>query len=113
MSGETSQEAADDATCLLASYSHRINIPGMLVLYIQAWLPFMLSLVSDTPRQSSASADNYDWCIVPDSGYDIIVFAGVAVVVSCLFRGKFSNLMILVAGTTCRAVLFNLKFCIT
>ena len=53
-------------------------------------------------------ADNYDWCIVPDSGFDIIVFAGVAVVVSCLFRGKFSNLMILVAGTTCR-VLFNPK----
>ena len=43
-------------------------------------------------------ADDYDWCIVPDSGYDIIVFAGVAVVVSCLFRGKFSNLMILIAG---------------
>ena len=44
------------------------------------------------------AADEYDWCIVPDSGYDIIVFAGVAVVVSCLFRGRFSNLMILVAG---------------
>ena len=43
-------------------------------------------------------AAEYDWCIVPDSGYDVIVFAGVAVVVACLFRGKFSNLMILIAG---------------
>lgn len=49
----------------------------------------------------SLSADNYDWCIVPESGFDIILFAGVAVVVSCLFRGKFSNFMILVAGMTC------------
>ena len=43
-------------------------------------------------------ADEYDWCIVPDSGYDVIVFAGIAVIVACCFRGKFSNLMILVAG---------------
>ncbi len=43
-------------------------------------------------------AGEYDWCIVPDSGYDVIVFAGIAVLVACCFRGKFSNLMILIAG---------------
>ena len=44
------------------------------------------------------SAAEYDWCTVPDSGYDVIVFAGIAVLVACCFRGKFSNLMILIAG---------------
>lgn len=59
------------------------------------------------------SADNYDWCIVPDSGYDIIVFAGVAVIISCLFRGKFSNLMILIAGKCVENCLSSSKRCYT
>lgn len=60
----------------------------------------MLVQALESTLKSLSAADNYDWCIVPDSGYDIILFAGVAVVVSCLFRGKFSNFMILVAGMT-------------
>lgn len=59
---------------------------------------------------SRCATDEYDWCVVPDSGYDVIVFAGVAVVVSCLFRGRFSNLMILVAGMASIAMAFGAQF---
>lgn len=42
--------------------------------------------------------DNYDWCIVPDTGYDVILLAGIAVVVACVCQGRLSNLMVLLAG---------------
>ncbi len=32
------------------------------------------------------------------AGYDAIVFAGIAVVIGCLCRGRFNNLFILIAG---------------
>lgn len=44
-------------------------------------------------------AEAYDWCIVPDSGYDAVVFAGVAVLAACCLQGKFSALWILLAGS--------------
>ena len=43
-------------------------------------------------------ADNYDWCIVSDTGYDVILLAGIAVIVACVCQGRLSNLMVLVAG---------------
>lgn len=43
-------------------------------------------------------ADNYDWCVVSDTGYDVILLAGIAVIVACVCQGRLSNLMVLVAG---------------
>ncbi|KAL0054880.1 hypothetical protein WJX82_003714 [Trebouxia sp. C0006] len=51
-------------------------------------------------------ADNYDWCIVPDTGYDVILLAGIAVVVACICQGRLSNLMVLVAGGALQGILF-------
>ena len=48
--------------------------------------------------ESVVFTDNYDWCIVPDTGYDVILLAGIAVVVACICQGRLSNLMVLVAG---------------
>ncbi|KAL0035986.1 hypothetical protein WJX77_010179 [Trebouxia sp. C0004] len=54
-------------------------------------------------------ADNYDWCIVPDTGYDVILLAGIAVVVACICQGRLSNLMVLVAGGALQGILFPLN----
>ena len=43
-------------------------------------------------------ADNYNWCTVPGSGYDAILFAAIAVVFACLLQGQFSALYVLIAG---------------
>ncbi|KAL0021928.1 hypothetical protein WJX79_007439 [Trebouxia sp. C0005] len=51
-------------------------------------------------------ADNYDWCIVPDTGYDVILLAGIAVIVACICQGRLSNLMVLVAGGALQGILF-------
>ncbi len=53
---------------------------------------------SDETLRCGCVADNYDWCIVPDTGYDVIFLAGIAVVVACICQGRLSNLMVLVAG---------------
>ena len=91
MSSTSSDASAPD--CSLASYSHRINDDSKSIALIVG-RPIHRQLgVSRV-----CSAGEYDWCIVPDSGYDVIVFAGIAVLVACCFRGKFSNLMILIAG---------------
>ena len=91
MSFTTSDASSPD--CSLASYSHRINDDSKSIALI---------VVTPIHRQlgvnTSCSAGEYDWWIVPESGYEVIVFAGIAVLVACCFRGKFSNLMILIAG---------------
>ena len=51
-----------------------------------------------TVLNSAYCAEAYDWCIVPDSGYDAVLFAGVAVLAACCLQGKFSALWILLAG---------------
>ena len=43
-------------------------------------------------------ADYYDWCTVPDKGYDAILFAGVALIAGCILQGKYSALWVLIAG---------------
>lgn len=87
---------ASTPDCSLASYSNRINDDSKCIVSLARESPPLQlrdHLVHLCP------AGEYDWCIVPDSGYDVIVFAGIAVLVACCFRGKFSNLMILIAGT--------------
>ena len=36
-------------------------------------------------------ADAYNWCVVPDTGFDAILFAGIAVSIACLVPGRFAN----------------------
>lgn len=43
-------------------------------------------------------AGNYNWCTVEHKPWDIILFAGVAVVVACLSMGPFASLIVLLAG---------------
>ena len=59
------------------------------------------------------TADNYDWCIVPDTGYDVILLAGIAVVVACICQGRLSNLMVLVAGQGLRRPLMWYCCCVS
>lgn len=47
-------------------------------------------------------AGAYDWCTVPDSSYDVVLFGGLAVVLACLLQGKLNTLMVLVAGNQLR-----------
>ena len=57
-----------------------------------------LCLLSNPASQAYLRAESYDWCIVPDSGYDGVLFAGVALLAACCLQGKFSALWILLAG---------------
>lgn len=43
-------------------------------------------------------AAEYDWCTVPDSGYDALLFPAIAVVLACLFQGRMSTTLVLIAG---------------
>lgn len=43
-------------------------------------------------------ADHYNWCAVPDKGYDAVLFGGMAVVVAALLQGKYAALWTLIAG---------------
>jgi hypothetical protein len=36
--------------------------------------------------------------VVRDSGYDAVLFAGLAILLACLFNGKFSSLWVLITG---------------
>jgi hypothetical protein len=47
---------------------------------------------------TSLSADAYNWCIVPHSSYDVVLFGGLAVVLACMLQGRLSSLLVLLAG---------------
>jgi hypothetical protein len=51
-------------------------------------------------------ADSYNFCIVPNSSYDVTLFGGLAVVLACLLQGKLNTLMVLVAGAAAVVVYF-------
>jgi hypothetical protein len=53
-------------------------------------------------RLSPRPADAYNWCIVPSSSYDVVLFGGLAVVIACLLQGKLASLMVLLAGAPVR-----------
>jgi hypothetical protein len=40
----------------------------------------------------------YNWCIVPHSSYDVVLFGGLAVVLACMLQGRLSSLLVLLAG---------------
>eukprot|EP00879_Flechtneria_rotunda_P004544 GHRR01004799.1.p1 GENE.GHRR01004799.1~~GHRR01004799.1.p1 ORF type:complete len:1688 (+),score=648.93 GHRR01004799.1:153-5216(+) len=46
----------------------------------------------------------YDWCVVPNTSYDVVLFGGLAVVMACLLQGKLNTLMVLVAGAALMAI---------
>jgi hypothetical protein len=43
-------------------------------------------------------AGYYDWCVVPGTSYDVVLFGGLAVVLACLLQSKLNTLMVLAAG---------------
>ncbi|KAG2490363.1 hypothetical protein HYH03_011165 [Edaphochlamys debaryana] len=51
--------------------------------------------------------DNYNWCFVPDSAYDAVLFAGVALLVACVVSGRLSAVWVLVAGALCELASFQ------
>lgn len=89
-------EAASICDVQHVTYSHRVYDPGKGVLIPKNNLLLCRGL--HTLVTVVVLADSYDWCIVPETGYDVIVLAGLAVVVACLCQGRLSNLMVLVAG---------------
>jgi hypothetical protein len=44
------------------------------------------------------NADYYNWCVTPNTSYDVTLFGGLAVVLACLLQGKLNTLMVLCAG---------------
>ncbi|KAK9819620.1 hypothetical protein WJX72_000338 [[Myrmecia] bisecta] len=49
----------------------------------------------------------YDWCTVPEHSYDLILFACLAVIAACLFYGRLSTLLVLVAGGAVQGLMFS------
>ncbi len=58
----------------------------------------LLASVHCTCWHSLHLTDAYDWCIVPNSSYDVVLFAGLSVVLASLVNGKHATLVILLAG---------------
>ena len=47
---------------------------------------------------SLCAAAAYNWCTVEESSYDVILFPAIAVVLACLFQGRYSTTLVLLAG---------------
>jgi hypothetical protein len=41
---------------------------------------------------------DYDWCTIPESGYDALLFPAIAVVLACLLQGRMSTTLVLIIG---------------
>ena len=41
---------------------------------------------------------NYNWCVVPHSGSDAVLFISVAILLSCICSGQLAALYILLLG---------------
>lgn len=54
--------------------------------------------------------DHFNWCPVPDGGYDAVLFVGVALLVACFASAKLSAIWVLMAGAVYEgfAFYFNL-----
>eukprot|EP00884_Botryococcus_braunii_P001577 jgi/Botrbrau1/1141/Bobra.0162s0032.1 len=62
-----------------------------------------------TYRHRIDDPDNYNFCVVPHTGYDALLFAGIAIIAACVLRGKFSALYVLLAGALCQVLAFPLN----
>ena len=56
--------------------------------------------VQPSIRLQPAYADHFNWCVVPDKGYDAILFGAMAVVLAVVLQGKYSALWTLIAGVS-------------
>lgn len=50
------------------------------------------------PALASACAGRYNYCPVPDSGQDAVLYAGVALLAACLLQGRLSALWVFICG---------------
>ena len=64
-----------------------------------------LAETTRTCRQASVDYDHraqdyekYNWCVVPDSGSDAVLFISTALLASCICSGQLSALYILLLG---------------
>eukprot|EP01025_Chloroclados_australasicus_P022893 TRINITY_DN23409_c1_g1_i7.p1 TRINITY_DN23409_c1_g1~~TRINITY_DN23409_c1_g1_i7.p1 ORF type:complete len:1503 (-),score=153.99 TRINITY_DN23409_c1_g1_i7:350-4858(-) len=48
--------------------------------------------------------EQYNYCIVPGKGYDVFLYAGIAIILSCLLSGKLSAVGVLLAGMAYQAL---------
>ncbi|KAK9828685.1 hypothetical protein WJX72_001519 [[Myrmecia] bisecta] len=53
--------------------------------------------------------EHYNWCTVPESGFDAVLFGAVALLAASILHGKFSALWILLAGAACQMVAMPLN----
>jgi hypothetical protein len=64
---------------------HRLNLPPVLC---------------GDGYPAANCADSYNFCAVPDSGQDAIVYGALALVLSCLLQGRLSALWVFIAGAS-------------
>jgi len=48
----------------------------------------------------------YNFCVVPDSGSDAVVFVAVALLLTCLIKGQFAMLFVLISGMLLELLVF-------
>ncbi len=70
-------------------------------------LDTLLEFVGSSPECASANVtyshrvqdkEKYNWCTVPDSGSDAVLFISIAILASCICSGQLSALYILLLG---------------
>ena len=55
----------------------------------------------------SAAAENFNWCTVPEVGYDVIFVPGIAVILACLLQNRLSTTWVLVIGAPIHALIYT------
>ena len=43
-------------------------------------------------------AVNYDWCVVPETNFDVIFVPGIAIILACLLQNRVQTTMVLIIG---------------
>ena len=84
--------------CQNATYDVPIQDPGGP--FLNQGIVDLLSLPVERLVEASwtDTLGNFNWCVVPRSGEDAILFAAIAVAASCVVFGRFSTLLILFLG---------------
>ena len=58
----------------------------------------VLHLIDWVTHEIWCCADNYNWCTVHDTSYDVLLFPAIGVTLACLFQGRFSTTAVLIIG---------------
>ena len=65
------------------------------MIYVRAGSLFdLLNPCLDT----AACVEGWNWCLVPDGGYDAVFFAGLAIVAMCVASPRWDALIVLALG---------------